>query len=79
MMMTGGFASEDQVFKGLAYGDGYVKAIGLCRSSMAAAMTAKTVGEQIRAGNVPERFKAYGTTVGSHGRAGRADSSGIIP
>ena len=63
MVMTGGFASEDQVFKGLAYGDGYVNAIGLCRSSMAAAMTAKTIGEQIREGNVPERFKAYGTRV----------------
>jgi hypothetical protein len=30
---------------------------------MAAAMTAKTIGEQIKAGNAPERFKPYGSTI----------------
>lgn len=63
MVMTGGFASEDQVFKGLAYGEGHVLGIGLCRASMAAAMTGKTIGEQIKNGHVPERFKSYGATV----------------
>lgn len=63
IIMTGGFASEDQVFKGLAYGDGHILGIGLCRASMAAAMTGKTIGEQIKTGNVPERFKAYGSGV----------------
>lgn len=63
IVMTGGFASEDQVFKGLAYGDGHVLAIGLCRAAMAAAMTGKTIGEQIKGGNVPERFRRYGSTV----------------
>lgn len=63
IVMAGGFASEDQVFKGLAYGDGHVLGIGLCRSSMAAAMTGKTIGEQIKGGNVPQRFKAYGSTI----------------
>jgi glutamate synthase domain-containing protein 2 len=33
IVMTGGFASEDQVFKGLAYGDGHVLGIGLCRAA----------------------------------------------
>ncbi len=63
IVITGGFASEDQVFKGLAYGDGHVKAIGLCRSSMAATMSGKTIGEQIKSGNVPQRFKSYGSTI----------------
>ncbi len=63
MVMTGGFASEDQVFKGLAYGEGHVLGIGLCRASMAAAMTGKTIGEQIKKGQVPERFKSYGATI----------------
>ena len=63
MVMTGGFASEDQVFKGLAYGEGHVLGIGLCRASMAAAMTAETIGEQIKKGQVPERFKPYGSTI----------------
>ncbi len=47
LVMTGGFASEDQVFKGLAYGDGHILGIGLCRASMAAAMTGTTIGDQI--------------------------------
>ncbi|CAG36968.1 conserved hypothetical protein [Desulfotalea psychrophila LSv54] len=63
LVMTGGFASEDQVFKGLAYGDGHMLAIGLCRAAMAAAMTGKNIGEQIKSGNVPERFKKYGSTI----------------
>jgi hypothetical protein len=61
--ITGGFASEDQVFKGLAYGNGAVTAIGICRAAMAAAMAGKTIGEMIRAGNVPRSLKKYGNTI----------------
>ncbi len=61
--MTGGFASEDQVFKALSYGDGDVTAIGICRATMAAAMSAKKVGEMIKEGNVPNHLKQYGNTV----------------
>ena len=56
MVMTGGFASEDQIFKSLAYGDGFINAIGVCRASMAAAMTGKTIGDEIKAGRQPEFF-----------------------
>lgn len=63
IIMTGGFASEDQVFKSLAYGDGQVLGVGLCRAAMAAAMTGKKIGEQIKSGNVPEHYKKYGSTV----------------
>ncbi|MEG2222326.1 MAG: glutamate synthase-related protein [Oscillospiraceae bacterium] len=61
--ITGGFASEDQVFKALAYGDGLVTAVGLCRASMAAAMSGKKVGELLKTGNAPELFRPYGSTV----------------
>jgi glutamate synthase domain-containing protein 2 len=61
--ITGGFASEDQVFKALAYGNGSVTAIGLCRAAMAAAMTGKRIGEMITAGNVPKHLRKYGDTV----------------
>lgn len=61
--ITGGLASEDQVFKALAYGDGNVTAIGLCRAAMAAAMSAKKVGDMINAGNIPANLKQYGSTV----------------
>lgn len=61
--ITGGFASEDQVFKALAFGDGYVTAVGLCRASMAAAMTADKIGSMIKEGNIPKLFQGYGDTV----------------
>ena len=61
--ITGGFASEDQVFKALAYGDGLVTSVGLCRASMAAAMAGKKIGDMIKAGNIPEFYKKFGTTV----------------
>ena len=61
--ITGGFASEDQVFKALSYGDGDVTAIGICRAAMAAAMNSKKVGEMINEGNVPKIFSKYGSTI----------------
>jgi hypothetical protein len=61
--ITGGFASEDQVFKSLAYGNGMVTAVGICRAAMAAAMTGKTIGEMIRAGDVPRNLRKYGSTI----------------
>lgn len=39
--VTGGLAMEDQVYKALAMGAPHIKLVGLCRSSMAAAMSAK--------------------------------------
>ncbi len=63
IVITGGFASEDGVFKALAMGSGKVTGVGLCRASMAAAMSADNIGKAIRAGNVPDRFKDYGTTI----------------
>lgn len=61
--ITGGFASEDQVFKALALGEKYITSVGLCRAAMAAAMTGQSIGEKIRAGKVPEQFQSFGTTV----------------
>lgn len=61
--ITGGFASEDQVFKALALGEGYITSVGLCRAAMAAAMTGKRIGEQIKLGNIPELFESFGSTV----------------
>lgn len=60
--VTGGFATEDQVFKALALGGGRVQAVGLCRASMAAANSGKKVGELIAAGTVPPALRQYGTT-----------------
>lgn len=61
--ITGGFASEDQVFKALSYGDGFVSSVGICRAAMAAAMSGKNIGNSIIKGNIPESLKQYGNTV----------------
>ena len=61
--VTGGFASEDQVFKALSFGEGHVTAIGICRAAMAAAMSSKKIAEMINEGNVPRIFSEYGSTV----------------
>lgn len=63
LTITGGFASEDQVFKALAFGGEEVMSVGICRAAMAAAMTGKKVGELIRDGNVPNHLKKYGKSV----------------
>lgn len=60
--VTGGFSTEDQVYKGLALGAPYVKAIGLCRASMAAAMNGKKIGQMLEQGTVPAHVKVFGTT-----------------
>ena len=65
LAITGGFATEDQLYKALALGDGKVKAIGLCRAAMAAANSAAKVGELLALGKVPPAFAQYGTTVQS--------------
>ncbi len=61
--ITGGIATEDQAYKALALGEGHVTAIGLGRPAMAAAMSGKKIGDMIKAGDVPARYKQYGSTV----------------
>lgn len=61
--LTGGFASEDQIFKALALGNGSVNSIGVCRASMAAAMKGKEVGDRINANQIPDEYKKYGDSI----------------
>jgi glutamate synthase domain-containing protein 2 len=59
----GGISLEDHVFKALALGAPYVKAICLGRASMTAAMVGNTVGEMIKKGKVSGDIAKYGTDV----------------
>jgi len=62
--IAGGFSLEDNVFKGLALGAPYVKAIGMARAPLAAAMVGKTLGRLIEEGKVPAEIQnKYGSTV----------------
>ena len=59
--MAGGIAMEDTIFKVLALGAPYVKLTAVGRGAMAAAMSAKKVGEMIEQGNIPTAYKNYST------------------
>ncbi len=61
--IAGGFTLEDQIFKGLAIGAPYIKAIGVARAPLAAAMVGKTIGEAIKAGKVIKEYRMYGDKV----------------
>jgi len=61
--MAGGLALEDHVFKAIALGAPFVKAICMGRATFAAAMAAKTVGNLVKEGKVPPEYKKYGDTI----------------
>lgn len=61
--IAGGFAMEDQVFKGLALGAPYVNLVGIGRAAMAAALVGKQVGKLINEGIIPKDYQRFGTTV----------------
>lgn len=60
--LTGGFTDEGQAYKALAIGAPYIKSIGLCRATMAAAMVGDTVGKQLAEGKVPAHLAKYGNS-----------------
>jgi len=61
--MAGGLALEDHIFKTIALGAPYIKAICLGRASMTAAMVGGTIGEMIKKGKVTAEISKYGTDV----------------
>jgi len=63
IIMTGGFAFEDHIFKGLALGSPHIQAIGIGRAAMAAAMVGETVGKMIKEGKIPSDLSQYGQTI----------------
>jgi glutamate synthase domain-containing protein 2 len=62
VVIAGGFTLEDQIFKGLAMGSPYFKAIGMARSPLAAAMVGKTIGKAIEGGQIPVYIERFGST-----------------
>jgi len=61
--IAGGFAMEDQVFKGLALGAPYVNFVAIGRAAMAAALVGKQVGDLINRGIVPKEYQRFGSTL----------------
>jgi glutamate synthase domain-containing protein 2 len=61
--MAGGLALEDHIFKAIALGAPYIKAICLGRASMTAAMVGNTIGGMIKKGKVPADVAKFGSDV----------------
>jgi glutamate synthase domain-containing protein 2 len=60
---AGGITMEDHIFKALALGAPYVKAIGMARAPLTASTVAKNVGRRITEDNLPVYYARYGNTV----------------
>jgi glutamate synthase domain-containing protein 2 len=59
--MAGGFSAEDQVFKVLAMGAPYVKAVCMGRALMIPGMVGKNIGHWIGATDLPKTVSQYGS------------------
>ncbi len=62
LAVAGGFAFEDQIFKGLAMGAPFVKLIGMARAPIAAAMVGKTIGRAINDHQIPVYIERFGNS-----------------
>jgi len=62
LAVAGGFAFEDQIFKGLALGSPFVKLVGMARAPIAAAMVGKTIGRTIDDHQVPVYIERFGNS-----------------
>ncbi|MDF2949062.1 MAG: uncharacterized protein K0R07_1089, partial [Sedimentibacter sp.] len=60
--IAGGFASEDQIYKGLSLGAPYINFVAVGRAAMAAAMAGKKVEELINSDTVPKEIQRFGST-----------------
>lgn len=62
IVMAGGITLEDHMYKALALGAPFVKAVGMGRSSLTAAMVGKTVGRMVDDENVTGPIEKFGRT-----------------
>ncbi len=61
--MAGGFSTEDGVYKAIAMGSPYVKAVCLGRVLMIPGMVGKSIGEWLKNDNLPNSVSKYGSHV----------------
>jgi glutamate synthase domain-containing protein 2 len=61
--MAGGFSSEDGVFKALAMGSPYVKAVCMGRGLMIPGMVGKNIAKWLEEGKLPKSVSKYGSNV----------------
>jgi glutamate synthase domain-containing protein 2 len=61
--IAGGFSDEPNVFKALAMGSPYVRAVCMGRGLMIPAMVGKHIGKWIKNGDLPRTVSKYGTSI----------------
>jgi glutamate synthase domain-containing protein 2 len=61
--MAGGFAHETDIYKIIAMGAPYFKAVCMGRALMIPGMLGKNIEQWIKDGNLPKTISKYGTTV----------------
>jgi len=61
--VAGGITFEDQIYKALALGAPYFKAVGMARSPLAAAMVGKTIGKRIAEDQIPVYVERFGNSI----------------
>jgi glutamate synthase domain-containing protein 2 len=62
MAFAGAFSSEDGIFKALALGSPYAKAVCMGRALMIPGMVGKNIAHWMNNGGLPKTVSAYGTT-----------------
>ena len=60
---AGGITFEDQIYKALALGAPYFKAVGMARAPLAAAMVGKTIGKRIKDDQIPVYVERFGSKI----------------
>jgi len=60
--IAGGFSTEDHVFKVLAMGAPYVKAVCMGRALMIPGMVGKNIGNWLKSGDLPQTVSEFGKT-----------------
>ncbi len=63
MAFAGGFSSEDGVFKALAMGAPFTRAVCMGRALMIPGMVGKNIGQWLTNGNLPKTVGQFGSTV----------------
>ena len=61
--IAGGFSTEDGVFKAIAMGSPYVKAVCMGRGLMIPGMVGKNIGKWLEEGNLPKTVSKFGNSV----------------
>jgi glutamate synthase domain-containing protein 2 len=63
LAFAGGFSTEDGIFKAIAMGAPYVKAVCMGRALMIPGMVGKNIGEWLKAKDLPKTVSRYGTSI----------------